>query len=216
MSSIIKTRRFLPLMITQFLGALNDNLFKNALLTLVTLKMAEQSDVLSNVIAGLFILPFFLFSAWAGEFADKYDRAKIAQNLKILEIVLMIGVGVAYYSSNLTLLIILLTLMGTQSAFFGPVKYALLPQQLKTEELITGNAYIEATTYVAILGGLIAGTLLPIEVSIFVLVFLAVCGYLASRQILPAPAPRPQIKINKNLFTAIVQNYNFLRKHNHL
>lgn len=213
MSSIIKTRRFLPLMITQFLGALNDNLFKNALLTLVTLKMAEQSDVLSNVIAGLFILPFFLFSAWAGEFADKYDRSKIAQNLKIMEIVLMIGVGVAYYYSNLTLLIILMALMGTQSAFFGPVKYALLPQQLKTEELITGNAYIEATTYIAILGGLITGTLLPIEFSIIVLIFLAVCGYLASRKILPAPAPRPDVKINKNLFTAMLQNYIFLRKH---
>ena len=85
MKGIIQTRRFLPLMVTQFLGALNDNLFKNALLTLVTLKMSEQSDILSNVIAGLFILPFFLFSAWAGEIADKYSRDKIAKTLKILK-----------------------------------------------------------------------------------------------------------------------------------
>lgn len=114
MSNIIKTRRFLPLMVTQFLGALNDNLFKNALLTLVTLKMAEQSDILSNVIAGLFILPFFLFSAWAGEFADKYPRDKIARHLKMLEIILMISVGFAYYTSSLACLIILIALMGTQ------------------------------------------------------------------------------------------------------
>ena len=216
MSSIIKTRRFLPLMVTQFLGALNDNLFKNALLTLVALKMAGQSDILSNVIAGLFILPFFLFSAWAGEFADKYRRDKIAKILKLVEIVLMIGVAVAYYASNLKLLIVLIALMGTQSAFFGPVKYALLPQQLKPEELITGNAYIEATTYVAILGGLIAGTLLPIDVSVFVLITLAIIGYIASSNILPAPAPRPELKINKNLFKAMGQNFKFLKKHKYI
>lgn len=216
MSNIIKTRRFLPLMVTQFLGALNDNLFKNALLTLVTLKMAEQSDILSNVIAGLFILPFFLFSAWAGEFADKYPRDKIARYLKMLEIILMISVGFAYYTSSLACLIILIALMGTQSAFFGPVKYALLPQQLKPEELIEGNAYIEATTYIAILGGLIAGTLLPIEASIFVLISLAIIGYLSSCKILYAPAPRPQLTINKNLFVAMKQNFSFLRKHKYI
>ena len=216
MSSIIKSRRFLPLMVTQFLGALNDNLFKNALLTLVALKMAGQSDILSNVIAGLFILPFFLFSAWAGEFADKYRRDKIAKILKLVEIVLMIGVAVAYYASNLKLLIVLIALMGSQSAFFGPVKYALLPQQLKPEELISGNAYIEATTYVAILGGLIAGTLLPIDVSVFVLITLAIIGYIASSNILPAPAPRPELKINKNLFKAMGQNFKFLKKHKYI
>jgi len=206
----------LPLMITQFLGALNDNLFKNALLTMVALKMANQSDILSNVIAGLFILPFFLFSAWAGEFADKYRRDKIAKNLKFVEIVLMTGVLVAYYTSSLKLLILLMFLMGAQSAFFGPVKYALLPQQLKPEELITGNAYIEATTYIAILGGLIAGTLLPIEFSIFVLICLAIIGYMASAKILPAPAPRPELKINKNMFKAMGQNFKFLKKHKYI
>lgn len=216
MSGIIKTRRFLPLMVTQFLGALNDNLFKNALLILVTLKMTNQSDILSNVIAGLFILPFFLFSAWAGEFADKYSRDKIARILKIVEIILMIGVGIAYYTNSLACLIVLVALMGGQSAFFGPVKYALLPQQLNPEELIEGNAYIEATTYIAILGGLIAGTLLSIETSIFILIALAIIGYISSCKILPAPAPRPQLKINKNLFTAMKQNFIFLRKHKYI
>lgn len=216
MSGIIKTRRFLPLLVTQFLGALNDNLFKNALLTMVTLKMAEQSDILSNVIAGLFILPFFLFSAWAGEFADKFPRDKIAKILKLVEIILMSGVAVAYYNSNLMLLIVLMALMGAQSAFFGPIKYALLPQQLHQDELIEGNAYIEATTYIAILTGLIAGTLLPINFSIFVLITFAVMGYLASSKILPAPAPRPEHKINKNILKSIYQNIKFLRKHKYI
>ncbi len=216
MSGIIKTRRFLPLMITQFLGALNDNLFKNALLTLVTLKMAEQSDILSNVIAGLFILPFFLFSAWAGEFADKFSRDKIARNLKLVEIVLISGVAFAYYTSSLNTLIVLIALMGAQSAFFGPVKYALLPQQLQQDELIEGNAYIEATTYIAILGGLIAGTLLPIETSIITLIALAVIGYFSACKILPAPAPRPELKINKNLFTSMKLNFKFLCKHKYI
>ena len=170
---LLKTKRFLPLMITQFLGALNDNLFKNALLTLVTVKMTAQSDILSNLIAGLFILPFFLFSAMAGQLADKYPRDKIARVLKITELLLMLGVALAYYRHSLPLLIVIMTLMGAQSAFFGPVKYALLPQHLKPEELIAGNAYIESTTYMAILLGLILGTLLPIEVTIGLLILLA-------------------------------------------
>ena len=145
-TNLLKTRRFLPLMITQFLGALNDNLFKNALLTLVTIKMTEQADILSNLIAGLFILPFFLCSAVAGELADKYPRDRIARVLKVVEILLMCGVAAAYYWYSLPLLIVIMTLMGAQSAFFGPVKYALLPQHLKAEELVAGNAYIESTT----------------------------------------------------------------------
>ena len=111
---LLKTKRFLPLMITQFLGALNDNLFKNALLTLVTVKMTAQSDILSNLIAGLFILPFFLFSAMAGQLADKYPRDKIARVLKITELLLMLGVALAYYRHSLPLLIVILPLMGAQ------------------------------------------------------------------------------------------------------
>lgn len=211
--NLIKTSRFLPLLVTQFFGALNDNLFKNALLTLVAVKMTAQSDVLSNVIAGLFILPFFLFSAFAGELADKYTRNKIARVLKITELVLMIGVAIAYYTGSLPLLIAILALMGAQSAFFGPIKYSLLPQQLKPEELIAGNAYIEGTTYVAILLGLILGTLLPIEWTIVLLIFLAIVGLTASWFIPNAPAPRPDLKVNKNIFSSTIENFRFLRKH---
>ncbi len=212
-TNLLKTRRFLPLMITQFLGALNDNLFKNALLTLVTIKMTEQADILSNLIAGLFILPFFLCSAVAGELADKYPRDRIARVLKVVEILLMCGVAAAYYWYSLPLLIVIMTLMGAQSAFFGPVKYALLPQHLKAEELVAGNAYIESTTYMAILFGLILGTLLPMEVTIGLLIALAICGYVASRAIPPAPSPRPKLKVSYNFFASMMENYRFLRRH---
>lgn len=210
--TLLKTRRFLPLLITQFFGALNDNLFKNALLTMVALKMSSQSDVLSNVIAGLFILPFFLFSATAGELADKYTRNVIARILKITEVVLMLAVAVAWHTRSLPLLIVILALMGTQSAFFGPIKYSLLPQHLKTEELITGNAYIESTTYLAILLGLILGTLLPTDATIILLIILAVSGLCASWYIPHAPAPRPELKVRYNIFASTISNFLFLRK----
>ena len=210
---LLRTRRFLPLMITQFFGALNDNLFKNALLILVTLKMTEQSDVLSNIIAGLFILPFFLFSATAGEFADKYSRNMIARILKVTELLLMLGVAAAWYCNSLPLLVFILAMMGVQSSFFGPVKYSLLPQHLKSEELITGNAYIESTTYMAILLGLVLGTLLPTGWTIVLLVFLACVGLVASWFIPNAPAPRPNLRIRKNILGATYKNFCFLRKH---
>lgn len=210
--SLLKTRRFLPLLITQFLGALNDNLFKNALLTMVALKMTAQSDVLSNVIAGLFILPFFLFSATAGELADKYHRNIIARILKITEVILIISVAIAWYTRSLPFLVVILALMGAQSAFFGPIKYSLLPQHLKTEELITGNAYIESTTYLAILLGLILGTLLPTNITIVLLIVLAFSGLCASWHIPDAPAPRPELKVRCNIFAATISNFAFLRK----
>ena len=211
--SLLKTRRFLPLLITQFLGAFNDNLFKNALLTLVALKMSAQSAVLSNVIAGLFILPFFLFSATAGEVADKYPRNKIARVLKMVELLLMLGVALAWYCHSLCILIAVLALMGTQSAFFGPVKYSLLPQHLEANELIAGNAYIESTTYLAILLGLILGTLLPINASIAVLIICSLCGCVSAYFIPPAKAPRSDLMIGKNIVKTTMQNLSFLRKH---
>ena len=106
---LLNSKRFLPLLVTQFFGALNDNLFKNALLTMVTIRLASQAGVLSNIIAGLFILPFFLFSATAGEIADKYQRDKIVRFLKLSELVMMIFVALIYMAQSMTLLIILLS-----------------------------------------------------------------------------------------------------------
>ena len=209
---LLTDKRFFPLLATQFLGALNDNLFKNALLTMVTVKMTAQSDMLSNLIAGLFILPFFLFSATAGQLADKYPRDKIARILKITELLLMLSVAVAYFFNSIGLLIVIMTLMGAQSAFFGPVKYALLPQHLKPQELVLGNAYVESTTYLAILLGLILGTLLPTEITIGLLITLALAGWFAAHHIPSAPAPRPESKVYKNIFAATMVNYRFLRR----
>lgn len=212
-ANILKSGRFFPLLATQFLGALNDNLFKNSLLTLVTIKMTAQSDILSNVIAGLFILPFFLFSATAGEVADKYARDKIARVLKLTELLLMLGVAVAYLLQSLPFLIVILALMGAQSAFFGPVKYSLLPQHLQTDELIAGNAYVESTTYAAILFGLVLGTLMPTAITIVLLIVLAVAGYIAASFIPSSPAPRPKSKIGKNIFLTIKRNIVFIHKY---
>lgn len=210
--SILKSRRFLPLMLTQFFGALNDNLFKNALLLTVTLTMADKAAILSNVIAALFILPFFVFSATAGEIADKYDKSHIAQTLKVTELLLMVAALFVYKCQSLTGLVCLLFLMGTQSAFFGPVKYALLPQHLKSDELALGNAYVEATTYFAILLGLTLGTLLSFEAVLFVLIFLALVGMVASSFILKAPSFEKNAMVRKNILASTLNNFKIIRQ----
>ena len=203
---ILKTQRFLPLLVVQFLGALNDNLFKNMLLVMIAYKMTANADVLSSVVAGLFILPFFLFSATAGGLADKYNRDKIARFLKVTELILMVLVGVVFYTKSLILLVILLFLMGTQSAFFGPIKYALIPQLLKKDEVLAGNGYVEGSTYISIILGTILGTVLNTNLAILLLIVCSVCGYIASRYIPSAPAPRPQSVINKNIFRETGRN----------
>ncbi|MBO7483939.1 MAG: acyl-[ACP]--phospholipid O-acyltransferase [Alphaproteobacteria bacterium] len=210
--NLLKSRRFLPLLLTQFLGALNDNLFKNALLMLVTVRLVEKADILSNVIAALFIIPFFLFSATAGEVSDKYDRSRVARILKVIELILMLGVGGIYLFQNLPCLIILLALMGAQSAFFGPVKYSLLPQQLKPDELVAGNAYVEASTYIAILLGLIVGTLLPIESVILLLITLAAAGVISAWNIPLATPMRPKAVISKNIFKATKETLSLIHR----
>ena len=210
--NLLTSKRFLPLLVTQFLGALNDNLFKNALLMLVTVRMAEKADVLSNIIAALFILPFFLFSATAGEVSDKYDRSRVARTLKVVELILMLCVGVVYLIKSLPCLVVLLALMGAQSAFFGPVKYSLLPQQLKSDELVAGNAYVEASTYAAILLGLIIGTLLPIEGVILLLITLAGIGVISAWNIPSAPPVRPKAVISKNIFKATKETLSIIHQ----
>jgi len=210
--TILKSKRFLPLMMTQFLGALNDNMFKNALLLMVTVKMASQAAVLSNVIAALFILPFFLFSATAGEIADKYDKSKIARFLKLTELLLMVLALIVYYAQSLTGLVVLLSLMGTQSTFFGPVKYSLLPEHLAQDELPLGNAYIEATTYLAILLGLILGTILPIVCVLYILILFSLLGLVASCFIPKAPSARPNAQIKKNILAATINTFRIIRQ----
>ena len=161
---LLKTRRFAPFFVTQFLGAFNDNLYKNALVVLLTFHAASWTtlapEVLTNLAGGIFILPFFLFSATSGQLADKYDKALLARISKILEIVIM-GVAVlGFYLHSLAVLLTALCLLGLQSTIFGPVKYAILPQHLVEDELVGGNALVESGTFVAILIGTLAGGLL--------------------------------------------------------
>jgi len=169
---LLKTRRFLPLFITQFLGAFNDNVFKNALIILITYKLAapsqilrsgaaqaggENAQILVTLAGALFILPYFLFSATAGQLADKIDRARLARYTKLWEILIVSLASVGFYLGNTHFLLGVLFCLGVQATFFGPIKYALLPQHLHDDELILGNAYIEAGTFLAILMGTLLG-----------------------------------------------------------
>lgn len=209
MVDLLRTRRFLPLFITQFLGAFNDNLFKNALVILITYRLAEHGNaqMLVTLAAGIFILPYLLFSATAGQLADKYDRARLARLTKVWEIMLSLLATIGFYTGHVYFLLLVLFGLGTQSTFFGPIKYALLPQHLRQEELIEGNAYIEAATFLAILLGTIVGGLLVLrEQGVFLISFaiflVALSGYIASRYIPPAVSRIPTLKPDWNIFRA--------------
>ncbi|ROQ28513.1 MFS transporter [Gallaecimonas pentaromativorans] len=203
MKALLSQRRFGPLFFTQALGAANDNLFKNALMLLLTfggsqLLPWQDSSLTVNIAAGLFILPFLLFSATAGSLADSMDKARLIRYIKLWEILIMAGAVLALWAGQYLLLLGVLFLMGSQSAFFGPVKYAILPQLLKPSELVAGNAWVEMGTFVAILLGTIAGGLVVgMEAALrwlsVGLLVLAVAGYLAARLIPAAPAsPKAQ------------------------
>ncbi|MNQ42801.1 Lysophospholipid transporter LplT [compost metagenome] len=218
---LLKARRFGPLFATQFLGAFNDNLFKNALVVLLTFQAAQWTSLgvglLANLAAGIFILPFFLFSATAGQLADKYDKAVLARWTKLLEIVIVLVAGAGFWAHSLELLLAALFLLGLQSTLFGPVKYAILPQHLHEDELVGGNALIEAGTFVAILVGTLAGGLLAGAADSMLWItagclLVAVLGYWSSLGIPPAPAPEPQLKINPNPLSETWRNIGFARE----
>ena len=197
MLALLRTRRFAPIFCTQLLGALNDNLFKAALVVTVTVGVAPAGlsvPALVNLCSALLILPFFLFSAIAGQLADAVDKALLIRWLKGTEVIVMLTAALAFQLGSLPLLLLALFAMGTQSAFFGPLKYAILPQHLEAGELVGGNALVETGTFLAILGGTLLGGLVValegIGVSAIgaVLVTVAAAGWLASRAIPAAPA----------------------------
>ena len=161
---LLSSRRFLPFFVTQFLGAFNDNVFKNALVILITYTTMDNAglspQIMVTLAAGIFILPFFIFSATAGQLADKWDKAQLIRHVKFVEIILMGGAAAGFYLDSVILLMMILFLMGAQSAFFGPLKYSILPDQLREDELIGGNALVSAGTFIAILLGTIIGGLL--------------------------------------------------------
>ncbi len=220
-SHLLKSKRFLPLFITQFFGAFNDNVFKNAFLIWFTyeisLKLNMNAQIMVTIASGLFILPFFLFSALAGGFADKYEKSKLVQIIKIAEILIMCFSFIGFYFENIHLLLVLIFLMGVHSTFFGPIKYSLLPEHLKDNELVSGNALIEGGTFLAILLGTIIGGITirienGIEIICVAVVFFAVIGYLSSRFIPKSPIGDKNLKISFNIPLQTWKIINYAKK----
>jgi 1-acyl-sn-glycerol-3-phosphate acyltransferase len=220
--SLLSQRRFGPFFWTQFLGAFNDNVFKTALLTILTYEALSWTTLdpgfLNNLIPGLFILPFLLFSATAGQLADKFEKSRLARYVKLLEIGIMLVAGAGWMTHNLWLLVAAVVGMGLHSTLFGPVKYAYLPQHLKQEELVGGNGVVEMGTFVGILLGEVLGAILVvhkpwgIELVAGGSLAIAVIGWLTSRAIPLSPAPEPELKINWNPVTETVRNIGFTRQ----
>lgn len=206
--SLLGKRRFLPFFVTQALGALNDNLFKQSLILAILYKLNIEGDrgIWVNLCALLFIVPFFLFSALAGQFGEKYAKDRLIRLIKLGEIAIMVVAAIGFAFDHLALMLVALFAMGTHSALFGPVKYSILPQTLRPEELVGGNGLVEMGTFLAILAGTIgAGIMLSsgnytVIVSV-VIIAVAVLGYLASRAIPSAPADTPQLRLNWNIFS---------------
>ncbi|GAB5488580.1 MAG: MFS transporter [Parasphingorhabdus sp.] len=210
---LLRTKRFLPLFVTQLLGAFNDNLFKFAMVILVIYQIYNDPALefqFSALASGLFILPFFIFSAVAGQLADNYDKATISRFVKTLEIVIALIGGAGLIMHSIPLMLVALTLLGVQSTFFGPIKYAILPQHLEKEEVLGGTGLVEAGTYIAILAGTILGGIIVDLVNekaaaAFVLA-VAVIGWISARFIPSAPPQKSLEKID----------YNFVRSSYHL
>ena len=217
---LLAVRRFGPFFAVQTLGAFNDNVFKNSLGVMVTFGALSltpaQIDFYQNLAAVLFILPFFLFSATAGQVAERYEKSRLIRGVKLLEIAIALLAGLGFYLHSVAFLFAVLFLLGLQATLFGPVKYSILPQVLKPEEVVGGNALVETATSLAILLGLMVGGILmslhggATAVSVVVL-GVAIAGYLAARAIPPAAASAPALRINWNPLTETWRNLNFMR-----
>ncbi len=199
-TQLMRKRRFLPLFLTQLLNALNDNLYKNAMVLFVVYSVydsPEMETLISGVATALFVLPFVLFSATAGQLADMRDKTTIIRWIKFAEIIIMaVGAtglllasrGVQIEGLALPLMFAALFAMGVHSTFFGPIKYAILPQHLENHEVLAGTGLVEAGTYVAILVGMMLGGALHINASIVAVIVIALVGYATCRFVPPAPA----------------------------
>ena len=220
--ALLTQRRFGPFFWTQFLGAFNDNLFKTALLVVLTYDALAwttlPSSLLNNLIPGLFILPYVLLSATAGQVADKVEKGRLARFVKLVEIVIMGIAAAGWLTHTLWLLIAAVVGMGIHSTLFGPVKYAYLPQHLKPEELVGGNGVIEMGTFVGILLGEVMGAVLAgrgpwgVHLVAGVTLVVAVLGLATSWRIPASPAPAPDLKISVNFVAESVRNISYSRK----
>jgi len=213
---LIRTRRFLPLFVTQLLGAFNDNLFKNAMVLYVVYSVynSEAAEAKFSAIASaVFIIPFFVLSALAGQLADMRDKARIIRIVKFCEILIMLvggaGLVLAWQDQAVTTLAIPLMLlalfaMGIHSTFFGPIKYAILPQHLRSEEVLAGTGLVEAGTYIAILAGTILAGWIDVEWAALCVVVTAVLGYFTGREVPPAPPVRAAQPIDLHVFRSSI------------
>jgi len=218
---LLRERRFLPFFLTQALGAFNDNVFKNALVILVAFLTTQLSvadvNFYTNLAAALFILPFLLFSATSGQLSDKYDKARLAQIVKLLEIAIMLVACAGFVGNSIGLLMAMLFMMGLHSTLFGPLKYGLLPQVLADNELVGGNGLIEMGTFLAILLGTILGSTL-IRVPGYgawlvggVTIALAIAGLVCALAMPRAPPVDPGLRINFNPFSETWRNLGYIR-----
>ena len=217
---LLLERRFAPFFGVQFLGALNDNVFKQGLVILLAYQTVSfttlQSDVLQNLAQALFILPFFIFSASAGQLADKYEKSRLISITVLIELCVMVFGAIGLFLRSLELLLVALFLSGTQSALFGPVKYAILPQHLREEELVGGNALVETGTSIAILAGLVIGGWLVARPGWGVAgvaattIAISAAALALSRRIPRAAPPDPGLRFNWNPVTETWRNLRFL------
>ncbi len=210
---LLKKRAFFPLFLTQFFGAFNDNAFKFAMLTLISYHLSTsqtQSERYQAIASALFIIPFFLFSATAGQLADKFNKADLTRIIKLFEVLLVAIGGLAFFLGNSWLMMATLTGLGVHSTFFGPIKYAILPDHLPQQQLLGATALIEASTFLAILLGTISGTLSIGGVnagSVYAILltgFAAVAGLAASLFILPAKAVATNLHVDWNIWRATI------------
>ncbi len=208
---LLKERKFLPFFVTQFFGAFNDNAFKLAMLTLISYQLTHsqaQSEYYQALAGALFILPFFLLSATAGQVADKYDKALVIRVIKLFEVFLMMIGSFALYYGNIFWMMLTLTGMGTHSTFFGPIKYAILPDHLPKKDLLGATGLVDASTFIAILlgttlGALVIGNHLTAPYfAIFMTVLVSLCGLLSSFFIPRAPSSLVDLKIDMQCWRA--------------
>jgi len=221
--ALLRVRRFLPFFLTQFFGAFNDNLFRNTVVVSITFGAtvaAGKDQVFANAAQGLFVLPFFVFSALAGQLADKYEKSRLIRQTRFAEVLLMFGAAAALHAGHVPTLLTLIFLLGVLATLFGPLKYSLMPQHLRQSELVGGNALVDAGTFIAILIGTIAGGLLvqtapagaaghANSAAAIVLVVVAIGTYFCSRFIPRAEATDPGLKLNFNPITATWQTLRF-------
>ncbi len=219
---LLKENRFRPFFLTQFFGAFNDNVFKNALFILIAFQSSyagsTDSTSIINLAAILFIMPYLIFSALAGQVADRFEKSSLIKRIKLAEISIMLIAAYGFYSQNIPVLLFTLFLMGTQSSLFGPIKYSIIPQHLNKDELVGGNALVESATFGAILLGTMLGAVLIgiTDGAKFIIpctiIILAIFGYLSSLKIPVAPAVDPNLKIKWNVLSETFSNLGALRE----